>query len=854
MENSRLVGKEIINGLQTSASREDIIKWLTIVRAVLVPKILEFGTERLNLYGYDPARLLSFRQELISDYAIKFYDRIISKFSIEWLSLLTSDGFHTLVLPLFLEGPVKDSLFALNKATFGATSKDVKFNKCVLILEQFMVHERLAQLLIDLSTVSMDDQGASKSSQVLDVEAVILSQILPSFPENIANRLQRENSAQFLPQNYIPEIALAILDTLQWAHDLLASGHDVSLLFVSTLTGKLCLTGYADLLLDTLLPHLCVRVRTDFIWCRLCQRVFAGVPDRSLEAVVVPVLKKVSWYGLVDKFLGDCILHNTGIKMLICTKMLLYRSYAKPKTILHNIIGYLASFHTRRHLLIEVCKNLLGVWGDSSSMKRISAEQHLYISKALMACLGVMTEEERKKHHDGKYSFSEHLLHLLMPGVQAHLESSDPSMRMVGMIIAKILTQIVEPKGPQLEFELDMTDPLVIDLLSYKDLPSDPGPSEAEKQLFSATRSFAVLNLSSGAQLDHTLSLTCGVAYKYFSDDDLEPYDMSNDKTVTKHAPPKYVRECMEGLICSSEEPDRTELCLQHAEKLIKQKSSGLEEIAVEFTQILLHLEDTHSFENFLINRFSALVALAVHCPEKVAKYLTGLFYERNYSIRQRMDILEVLANAAQRLSEPDKPEKYDETKESKILDVSPNSEASNWREIVQRRIESNTRRFVHGPSRPQPVPTANRFNQVAGHFFYPLMNKADRNRSGLDLLGQDSALLFRLLYTLAIILYSAINLPCAPHMCQNLLDFTWSLRMHTDSSVRQAVLICTTTIFLVAPTHVLMTDLQSEITDTKEWLEEVLQHDPDKECQKLSAQGLMLLSDQIKKEVTIPP
>ena len=33
------------------------------------------------------------------------------------------------------------------------------------------------------------------------------------------------------------------------------------------------------------------------------------------------------------------------------------------------------------------------------------------------------------------------------------------------------------------------------------------------------------------------------------SDDDLEPYDMSDDVKVMKIKQPKYIRECMEGMI-----------------------------------------------------------------------------------------------------------------------------------------------------------------------------------------------------------------------------------------------------------------------------------------------------------------
>lgn len=33
----------------------------------------------------------------------------------------------------------------------------------------------------------------------------------------------------------------------------------------------------------------------------------------------------------------------------------------------------------------------------------------------------------------------------------------------------------------------------------------------------------------------------------YFSDDDFEPYDMSNDTVVNKIKQPSYIRDCIEG-------------------------------------------------------------------------------------------------------------------------------------------------------------------------------------------------------------------------------------------------------------------------------------------------------------------
>ncbi|XP_059147318.1 telomere length regulation protein TEL2 homolog [Physella acuta] len=837
-----ILGKEITNGLRVADLKEDLIKWLTVIKSVLVPQALQGNAGTSSVYGYESSTLISLRSAVIKTYGMKIYSCLMSKISVQMLSKLGTENTE-LFKSIFLEGPPKESFFSLFQAVTDSERKDYKFHKCVSLLEEFLTRQRLAQLLQDESQAGED---GSSSTQVLDVEAEILIGYLTSLPEKMANRLQHENSEKFLPQNYIPMTSLALLDVLQWGHDLVAAGQNVSLLVVSVLVGKLCFTGHADVLLDTLLPQLSVKVRLDYIWCRICERVFAGVPVRTLESVIVPMMKKLSWYGLADKFLGDCVVHTTSVKMLLCTKMLLHRTYSKPKRILHNIIGYLSASHTRRHLLIEVFLNVVRVWGDGSSMKHISVEQHLYISKVLMVCMGAINEVEKKAHKD-------ELMRELMPGVQAHLESSDPTMRLAGMTIAKTLIHTLEPTGPQLEFDLDLNNAVVKDLLEFKDLPADPGPTEEERAITSEEK---ISSIPSGKVEESLKSLSLEDENgkktdddsELDSDDDLEPYDMSNDKKFTKISPPKYVRDCMEGLIYSTKDPDKTELCLQHAEGLIRRATFGLEEIAVEFTKVLLHMEDTHSFENFLVNRFSALVALAVTSPANVAEFLCSQFYEKNYSLRQRMDILEVLGNAAEELSTPEKQK--DDSKTKKIVEISPNFDPSDWRQVVQKRIDSNTRRFVHGRSKPEPVPTLNRFAPVASQFFYPLMTKVDRTEPCLDLLGKDHTLLYRLLYTLAIVLHSSINLPGAGQMGRALLEFTWPIRFHSDCFVRQSVLVCTSTVFLVVPAFSLMTDLQADIAETMAWLEDVIERDPDNECQKMAAQTLMLLQGQVKREV----
>lgn len=67
------------------------------------------------------------------------------------------------------------------------------------------------------------------------------------------------------------------------------------------------------------------------------------------------------------------------------------------------------------------------------------------------------------------------------------------------------------------------------------------------------------------------------------------------------------------------------------------------------------------------------------------------------------------------------------EPKVQELSDAATSTEPESWRDIIQKRIDSKTRRFSHGRSKPLPVPVENRFAPVAGYFFYPLMKNFDR-------------------------------------------------------------------------------------------------------------------------------
>ncbi|XP_060555016.1 telomere length regulation protein TEL2 homolog isoform X2 [Ruditapes philippinarum] len=771
---------------------------------------------------------------------------------------LTKAEFNQYFLHFFLNGCCEDAFLAVTFAIH-STGPSFKLNKCVIILEQFLKKHKLVDILCEQSALNKDRDlpmyNWRSDGRVLLWDTIITE--IASLPDKLANKLKSETSDIFLPKHFIPLLMSDIVRTLVSVCKYIRLSKDCHLEFVSSLVGKLCLCGYAEQFWTILLRQTSTLIRRDFIWSRICERIVTGVPDRCMESVLVPLVKLLPWYGLMDRYLGNCVTQKHKIQLLLCTKLIFHRHFKSP-LILQNIIGYLATSTPRKHLYIKLFLELIQVWGDQSSLTHTSYEQHHYLTQAFVICVAFFTEQHKQEHKD-------EILRLLMPGIQTHIGSSDHKVRRLGMYVAEVVTAAIDPEGPKLNFEVK-TDEEILALKRLLQIPEDPVvdimDEEIAMMLSERSGDIVMFGLDDvsilGEQaLQEPASSVPLSAEKVRepdsdldSDDDLEPYDMSHDTKTSKVRQPKYIRDCMEGLI-NCENPDTLEACLTAAENLIRANRDGLAQISVEFTKVLLHLTESYSLPNFRSQRFNALVALAVTCPKQVAEFLTEQFYDRNYSIRQRFDIIEVIGTAAQELSRPVDPSTttMPEVKQ-KVQEVSACSDdPDTWRDVVQKRIDSKTRRFGQGKTRPDPRPTENRFSAVAGYFFYSLMKNFDRQENTFDLLGEDCCVLSRLLYTLGIVMYAASNIPTVRQMAACLLEFIWVLRFHSDVNVRHGLLFAISMVYLAVPPNVLLKDLQQEVFESKNWLEDVVDKDVDTECKKLAVQALVLLENIIKQE-----
>ncbi|KAL0617219.1 Telomere length regulation protein TEL2-like protein [Plecturocebus cupreus] len=992
---------------------------------------------------------------------------LASRLSPAWLELLPDGRLEELWASFFLEGPADQAFLVLMEAIEGAAGKGAprmaggsaqharvfspsfRLMKMAQLLARFLRDGRLAVL--------METQCRQETRPRFPLLRDTLLGKVVALPDHLGNRLQRENLAEFLPQNYFRLLGEEITRVLQAIVDSLQGGLDSSVSFVSQVLGKACIHGRQQEILGVLVPRLAALTQGSCVHQRVCWRLVEQVPDRAMEAVLTGLVEAAPGPEVLSRLLGNLVVKSKKAQFVMTRKLLFFQSRLTVRTrgaagcavtasiaakrgveagvrwlgdtahdlgwrqasagsgcpparmtgpavmtpMLQSLLGYLATDSQRRPLLLQVgasgclscealgegcmgitlgagqgeagcagaavpsgwpwawwgrpgpephavlgraacqvLKELLETWGSSSAIRHTPLLQQRHVSKAILICLAHLREPELRDSRD-------ELLASMMAGVKARLDSSLPPVRRLGMIVAEVISTRIHPEGPPLKFQYE-EDELSLELLALAShQPAGDGASEAGTSLAVATAEPPAETPAEIVDGGVPQARLAGSDSELDSDDEFVPYDMSEDRELKSSKAPAYVRDCVEALT-TSEDVERWEAALRALEGLVYRNSTATREVSVELAKVLLHLEEKTCVVGFERLRQRALVAVTVTDPARVADYLTSQFYALNYSLRQRMDILDavrasgpvsdlglrddltvgmcscssgsrpgplslqVLALAAQELSGPaclrSAPQPGSPSPGTQCLQVAAASRpgsavASDWRVVVEERIRSKTRRLSKGGLKQGPAGSPSRFSSVAGHFFFPLLQRFDRPLVTFDLLGDDQLVLGRLTHTLGALMCLAVNttvsrerspgtgltctwgrvsegglpvwapgqrkhslgcqplwvLGCGDHvgtpadcpsagvqvavaMGKALLEFVWALRFHVDAYVRQGLLSAVSSVLLSVPATRLLEDLPDELLEARSWLADVAEKDPDEDCRTLALRALLLL------------
>ena len=767
------------------------------------------------------------RKEFISRHYSNFCEHILTHGDPSFLK-----DVKLILTRLFLEGPAESSLLAMVSAIESVVHTE-KLNLIVFILDRFASNGNFTELFM---TQCLTEGPKVQTQELLTV--------VTALPDKLANKMKLALNGKFHPNLYYTMLGNEIIKTMNKIHDMACKTRDYSTLFLSNIIGKIALRSSTGILFDILLPQCKEWCYTSPLWSKICSILFLQVPESALDPVIECLLKKVTFYPFLCKILKDSVLSNAVIKHLITHKFILVRYY-KDANVLKNIMGYLCA-DTRRTVLIDVLTTLLTHWSNSNTIKHFAYEQHFYVTEAIILATIQLNSSEISEHKND-------LLQKMLSGVQVHLDNPNNKIRQLGMVTAECMTAYLHPESQKLKFDIE-PDEDVKHLRTLAALPKFG--SDFEKQNFLNTENVVEDGLDKKLN-NNTPSLNGSNNEKaslddHDDEDDLEPYEMSEDDNdlIEGIRPPRYISQCIDGLL-ASDDPKRHIASLHVLAKVIKSDQDNLQHQCVQLVTILLHLQDKYSLEDYIKLRFSAMVEVTVRCPVQVAGYLTKEFYAQNYSLRQRMDILDVLTAAAGELSKPSPTSEASSRQMGNVVlsrSEDDKGYARDWRTVVQERIDKKTRRFSKKSSVVPPKASVNKFANVAGHFFFPLLQGFDDRRNTFDLLGDDCMVLGLLTCSLGNMMYCAQGLPVAQNMAKSLLEFVWVLRYHNDAYVRQGLLFSLAMVVVSMPAFFLMTEVQNELTECQQWLENVLHNDPSNKCRELALQILVSVRDTFQK------
>lgn len=607
-------------------------------------------------------------------------------------------------------------------------------------------------------------------------------------------------------------------------------------------------------------------------WCLdenyaiIIRSILLDVDRRAIDRLSYLFCRKLLIPASLHNLIGDVVINVPNWRYTLCQKMI-YLFYYEDDNMVINLMHYLYFVQkgSNRNILSDLILELVQIWGDKSALIHTPFEQHYYLSKLIV--VGAVCLSNIKLDEEFKRSFEIRLFE----GVPVHLESSEEKVRTIGMIVAEIVIGLVkhgvEKDAPSLSFqynELQEESKLIVKTLnelknfkSSNELLFNNGFQMLDN-FFKSSDIIEIGHCDTSAIRDIATikKVVQPIDNSLDSDDDeFEPYDLSNDLKMDVKSRPKYIRDLIDGF---TEQKDFKIWLgsLEASETLIKSQLPNDDvSFAIELLTLLIGMEQQFGLDNFEILRYQSAVAVVTVYPFDCAKHLCHLFYESvgKYAVSHRILILNVLTGSAKELSGFSKVEE----KHKEPIDEVVNLEF--WEDVIKKRVQEKTRIISH-PRTPLkcqintflPVADAFFFPLIRGNLIEPIVSQKLDNSKQLNILG------VHLLNSLSVILCCAVNSMHATRMGMELMEWTWSLRFHSDVKIRTAVMGCVAAVLLSVPKSRLV-DLGNLLVEFIMWLENVvtsegvmnkIDNEVNQEARKIAVQVLLLYKNVVGDQI----
>ena len=511
------------------------------------------------------------------------------------------------------------------------------------------------------------------------------------------------------------------------------------------------------------------------------QQILAYFDRNSIE-ICTTILVKIPNYPTV-KIFENIVLKSENWYYILFEKIpFSSNNIVNSKILIENLVKYLKNFqqHFEKFFL-----KILTIWSKKSFINHENELRQIFLTKLLIRCskncLNYLTDHSS----------------ILYAGVSKHLESCNDFVKILGMVVGELFSE------QKLQFDYNNYNNDIKQLVSelkdfyYQIDDNDSGSffDINEDQLLSNFCQKVVItahsNTSSNNDViktdlrDETLkkvsqiNICETVIDSDDDDDDLKPYDMSNDKKSVKK-PPAYLRDLVEGLL-DSDNLEYFTICLENCEELIrKQLSEDDISLSVNLLEILLFLEpkSVGSIDNFETIILNSCVSIAVIHPKSSAIFLCKVFHteDRIYSLSQKMLVLKIIQETV-------------------------------------KNFDQNGNYFLN-----------------LGYFYFPLLYGCCDKGIFLKFMQNDCfdvMLLQNYLKTLGLIFEKSSNSPLVLKMFREMFLIVWNLRFHPIIEAKMAFVefLCVALYFV--PANLLNSEANNELEQIFEWTK-IRLNDPD--------------------------
>jgi telomere length regulation protein len=721
-----------------------------------------------------------------------------------------------------------------------------KLDLTVELITRLVQSEALVTSILDICSQKQSTNPVLRTSLTDSWSQIV--RLLISLPPKLANKLKGNFPDTFIPEKFS-----------QWliGH----CGKAVSLLYLMKRHGVTISTEPLALLLGKIFLHFRDSRATKQLikvfdsWCseregfsKLASQLFSEMEQNCIESAAILVLQDST--NNVNKLLGDIVLTSDAWKFVLCKKIP-FLTFNSNDMIIKNLIKYLHAVEQdspNDGILTKMTIELLQVWSDKSALNHTVYEQHKYLTEIIVlsvTCLAKGMSEETKSS----------IKNVLLSGIPVHLESTIGNIRAIGMITAEIIINLLDDcaEGEStLQFNYSGMNPSQATVVSYfrelkefKYMQEIKGgkcgddlleellgmnvktemPQKVEKKV-SLVKEMEKVTLKAEEKKPLIEDLD--------SDDEFEPFDVSNDVKSSVKKRPKYLRDLIEGLLESTDVEiwvGSMEVCQGLVESQLAQDDLS---IGLELLGLMIEMDKKFYIEGFDELRFNGALSVLLVYPGPCAEYLAREFHAEvgKYSVAHKLFMLELLSSGARSLSNP----VVEKQKESK------------WEDVVRQHIVGKTRKIV-SPTVVK-IGSENKFAQVAGSFLFPLLRGVTQKSAQIwtDFSREELVLLlYNLLRTTAVIMASSVNCPIAPRMGREVLEMSWSLRFHEELKIREAVISCVASVVLALPKSRLEDEMWDELLEARLWLIEIADSImSDMEIRAFAAQAVMFIDSHL--------